>query len=309
MKKAGFAIAFICILIQFPMLAQTIGWDQVLIQFKDTVGMNAYYLENEPGMQNIWQQAVPGKSQLGPPNITDRVMVTQADTAYPPDNQSSFTVPFVMNCDPCIHLLLIGRYWVHTDSLQDYGSLLFSPDNGNLWIDLINDTNIVPLSSWKYFQTDPFRPVLTGNSNGWVNFEGDFVNLLDQYDVKVGDTVLYRFGFTSDNNHNGKDGLAYNYLRFDQQYLFTEVQEINLRDVKIYPNPSDDLFTIENPISDIPLVVEVFNSQGRILLRDKLQPGRNKIDASTFPNGIYPYRIISLNGDQNRSGRLVVSHN
>ena len=308
MKKLG--LVFICCLqfIHFPLQSQNVGWDQVFIQFNDTIGSDAYKLDSVTGKVNIWHQAVPMKSILGPPALKDSAMITIADSAYPPNVQSTFTVPLIVNCKPCIHLLLIGRYWVETDTLNDFGTIQFSPDNGQQWIDLIDDTTIVPISMWTYNSPNPFRPTLSGSSGGWTYFEGDFVDLLSQYDVEVGDTILYRFGFSSDSHHTGHDGLAYEYLRFDQQYVFTSILENEVDQINIYPNPVNDLVTIENPVSNQTMVIELFDSHGNNILRGKLDTGRNKFDLSSYPSGAYIYRVFSITDSQQKTGKIIISH-
>ncbi len=307
-KNLNIILLSVFLIITCASHSQTYGWDQIIIRFKDTTGINAYQWDQQPGMVNIWKQAIPTKPFLGPPGITDSVMVTLSDYSYPTNNHSSFTVPMNINCDPCVHLLLIGKYWSHTDTLVDYGTISFSPDNGQTWIDLLKDTSTVPLSMWKYNVPSPFRPVLTGSSNGWKYFEGDFVQLLSDYNVEVDDTVLFRFSFHSDANHTGHDGLAFEYLRFDQQYLFTEIEEPEIEQLNIYPNPVNDVLTLENPSTQNSFLIEIFDLNGRNVLRDKLQPGRNKIDVSTYMEGTYVYRLFSSEGTDKRTGKIIISH-
>lgn len=62
-------------------------------------------------------------------------------------------------------VILSGQYFVNSDTLTDFGIIEMSPDNGNTWIDLINDTINAYAIQWNVT-----KPTLTGNSNGWLNF-------------------------------------------------------------------------------------------------------------------------------------------
>jgi CubicO group peptidase (beta-lactamase class C family) len=63
------------------------------------------------------------------------------------------------------------------------------------------------------------------------------------------------------------------------------VKSVGTESVKIYPNPSHDLFKVE---FDSPhYTVEVINMTGEVVMRKKSSERTSTIDASTLPDGIY----------------------
>lgn len=66
----------------------------------------------------------------------------------------------------------------------------------------------------------------------------------------------------------------------------TGLNELNNElQVQVYPNPSNGLFTIESPISD--LSIELFNSLGQLVEKRLLNAGKCKFDLSAQPDGLY----------------------
>ena len=110
---------------------------------------------------NSWQIGIPNKEFLSDAFSPMNVIITDTINPYPVNDTSAFTIWHVADegfVEP--HSAdLQGYYKVNSDSLRDFGRIDFSPDNGNLWVDLINDT-IYPPPMWR---SD--IPVLTGTSN------------------------------------------------------------------------------------------------------------------------------------------------
>ena len=72
-----------------------------------------------------------------------------------------------------------------------------------------------------------------------------------------------------------------------------------LENIKGYPNPFDQFYFLDSPI---PLKLEVYDVNGRMLLNKSLEIGENKIDLSRLSNGFYIFKYI----DQNRSISKVI---
>ena len=67
--------------------------------------------------------------------------------------------------------------------------------------------------------------------------------------------------------------------------------EYSLNNIKSYPNPVDEFYIIE---SVLPLKIEIYDLNGRILIRKNLDAGENKIDASDLASGYYIIKMHHL---------------
>jgi hypothetical protein len=78
-------------------------------------------------------------------------------------------------------------------------------------------------------------------------------------------------------------------------------------EISAYPNPAADVFTIDAETNGNILNVKMFNVLGEQVYSENLIEGINKIDVTSFQNGIYFYSII--NGtDVIETKKLVVRH-
>ena len=60
--------------------------------------------------------------------------------------------------------------------------------------------------------------------------------------------------------------------------------------VNFYPNPTKDEFFVDIPSDHTEVLFELFNSEGRLLKKDLLQTGQNKINTSDLSSGVYQIR-------------------
>ncbi|MFN8116388.1 MAG: T9SS type A sorting domain-containing protein [Bacteroidia bacterium] len=64
-------------------------------------------------------------------------------------------------------------------------------------------------------------------------------------------------------------------------------------EVKLYPNPSNGIFSIELNTINSTAEVEVFNSLGQYILHEKLLDVKNNLDIGTFGKGFYHIKVIT----------------
>ena len=76
------------------------------------------------------------------------------------------------------------------------------------------------------------------------------------------------------------------------------VQENELLQVQVYPNPFADQFTIESHEDNMQLNIRTVN--GHILYASSFQNGKHQIDASAWASGIYILELASQKGIQTR---------
>ncbi len=90
----------------------------------------------------------------------------------------------------------------------------------------------------------------------------------------------------------------------------TGINEVtsNTEQVKVYPNPSDGVFTFQ-AIGRWPLAnsqIEVYNVLGQKIFQHSFSALRTTLDLSGQPAGIYLYRITSEKGEAIGSGKLII---
>lgn len=214
---------------------------------------------------NIWQIGAPQKnvinSAFSPPNV----IITDKSDQYPPNDTSVFLFKHIdQGGYSTPHSAeLAGYYMVNSDSLNDYGTIEISLDQGTTWINLITDTFYTSFYQW----FTP-KPTLTGNSKGWVNFWVHLADLGQAFNVNLHDTIIFKFTFISDSISDTLDGLAYDNFQFcDGVEGIKEILSDNL--IVVYPNPTHDLLFIERRIQPQNESVKIYNLTGQIVFEDK----------------------------------------
>jgi hypothetical protein len=137
------------------------------------------------------------------------------------------------------HRWLHGYYWANSDTLNDFGEIEFSPDNGNTWINLITDT----VYNDNYYWWGE-KPTLTGNSNGWKKFDVSLSDLGYVFNIYYTDTIQYRFTFVSDSIQDSLGGLMYDLLYFEDWVEGINDVNSNSFNIEISPNPAQEFLRV-----------------------------------------------------------------
>ena len=92
---------------------------------------------------------------------------------------------------------------------------------------------------------------------------------------------------------------------FTVNWITTSINEINLNNLTVYPNPSNDVFNVEfnsNTKQDVDLIVH--NLFGKIifseLLKDFNGVYNRSVDLSQHPNAIYILQLNTKDGILNK---------
>ena len=67
-----------------------------------------------------------------------------------------------------------------------------------------------------------------------------------------------------------------------------DVLSYSLENIKTYPNPFNEFYIIENIV---PLKLEVYDINGKIILKRELVPGKNKINGTNLAKGFYLFKF------------------
>jgi hypothetical protein len=247
------------------------------ITFDNSTWHEFLRIDSASNPNNIWEVGVPMKSILNNAFSTPNVIITKTTGYYPINDTSYFIVKRIAGAGFAHHhtVTILGRYFVNSDTLTDYGKIEISYNNGNTWLDL-SDTTISPYAC----------PKISGNSNGWKSFG---VSILT-YDTIINnvqplDTLLYRFSFISDSIQTNKDGLMYDNLVFeDYVESINEIQNNNL--ISIYPNPTKDLLIIYMTTNYNKQKIQILNYLGQVVYENQNFTGET-IDTRQLDNGIF----------------------
>ena len=307
MKKLILIIFGLLILLAFNqnLMAQPGSY---MINFEDTTSPYDLRIDTITNINNIWEIGEPNKVHFDSAYTKPNAIVTDLQNPYPINDTSSFIITHIAKGGlaywPYAYVYLDFRYFVDSDTLLDYGMIEFSPDNGGVWVDLIDSTNY-------NISHIPFCPILTGSSNGWLGASINLTLLGGVYNVNYGDTTLFKFTFISDSIHSGKDGLMYDDIWIaDASYIGIESYNDNTISVKTYPNPCQKELHIEYENKDCDThSLYVFNTQGKMIKIIDKEKNNNLIMLNTcsYGAGIYYYLLINNQNNKKRKGNFIIN--
>lgn len=254
--------------------------------------------------QNIWQIGKSHKSSFTNPNSGATAIITDTLNSYPANNTSVFVIKNAVDMGIIYGLeMFSGFYRVQTDSLRDFGRIEFSPNNGSTWIDIINDS----IHSANFIWYTP-KPVLTGDKI--ANFEVLLADIGSAFNLHSGDTVQFRFTFTSDSTADNLGGLMYDNICF--QSFVEGISEVHFKSIKskIYPNPTTGVFAIEfdNPEHEL-FHLAIYSIHSKLLFtNDKISENRVVVDAQLFISGTYVYKLTSPKSLKRSWGKFIIAH-
>lgn len=304
MKALIFIISFLSIISDIHGQCQFF-----LLNFEDTTCMNRFSIDSNSNSSPVWQIAVPQKTSLNTSISPPNVIITDSVNSYPTNDTSRFIITktaglgfiFPPTSAGNHTVTLSGYYFVNSDSLQDYGIIEFSPDNGNTWIDIIKDTIYLNDPDW-----DPKRPILTGNSNGWQYFRVDLYNYSPGFSIQQGDTILYRFSFVSDSTFDNLDGLMFDDLHFDDFAESTNNLKYKMFKSKCYPNPAGEKLNVDfKNLNQSEFSLTIYDQFGKkVFFKNNIREGKVNLNISLFQQGLYFYRLIDSKKTQLSIGKF-----
>ncbi len=289
-------------LIAATSFGQWLDDDFYTLNFEDTSALHHLRIDSLTNHNNLWQVGSPQKTLFTSAYSASNVIVTDTVNPYPINDTSVFTIVNVASgwgWQLNHTATLQGEYFVNTDTLNDYGTIEFSPNNGTSWYDIVNDTFIT-----NHIFAPPGWVTLTGNSNGWQPFYVNLAPLGQLFSIQLNDTVLFRFTFISDSIQTNKDGLMFDDLLFEDYFEgIEEIQNDNL--ISISPNPtSDELRIYRKKVSDNSRI-QILNYTGQFLY-DNINFIGETIDTRQLSNGIY---LLKYSDTKNFSiKKFVVQH-
>jgi hypothetical protein len=319
MKKTAFTIIFQLMIVVFtfgqPYCYYTIDFEGGHPPGDSLEVINHLSIDTISNPNNIWQMGKPNKQIFHSALTLPNAIVTDTVNSYPVNDTSSFIIHFIIQTTPSIPAsLLIGFYYfINSDTLTDYGLIEFSPNNGQTWIDLQHDStyfNYIADMNGTLFSTGFAEiPELSGNSSGWNYCGFRLADLGQLFNVQMGDTVLWKFSFISDNQQTNKDGLMIDEIYIENCYPIglSDISGFDIKN-KPYPNPTTDYLNIELESDQFDTYdVLIKDSYGKtVQLNKKFAQQRMTINLTDLSSGLYYYKITNKSGDRTYSGKIVL---
>jgi len=288
---------FLLLLLTFTVATSFGQWDWNL-NFEDPSYYNRVFIDTISNSNNIWQIGTPNKIIFNSAHSPTHAIVTDTMNYYPSNDTSRFIIthirqgPFGGNES----LLLDFYFKLNTDPITDYGTIEVSIDNGLTWINLLTQDTI-----YGFHWYEP-KPVLTGNTNGWVHFSEELMTLT--YLVGYSDTLLYRFTFISDGTQTNKEGWMMDDFTFHDYWEgIQEIQNDGL--ISLFPNPTSYDITINSTNKSNTQIIQIFKNTGLLIYNNSTFHGET-IDTRQLSNGIY---LLKYSDEKSFSiKKFVVNH-
>jgi hypothetical protein len=196
----------------------------------------------------------------------------------------------------------IGEHWPMAP-LPEFGGCT---ENSQLKV-LATGTKVINAQTLKYLVVDFCNPDLT--SQGFqdtiiekIGFTGSFMLPFDQCTMAFDGNEGGPFRCYSDDNFSTYKPFYPN----DCEYL-VGVEENQMRELTIFPNPSAGQFTIEAPL-EAGQVIELYNLNGqKVFMQDILNSGLTQTLEINLTPGMYVLNLMSKEGKLFARSRLVLN--
>jgi hypothetical protein len=246
---------------------------------------------------NIWEIGIPQKIIFDSASSLPNAIVTNLTNSYSINDTSYFTITHIAGMGFWMgHTFgLSFDYFVDTDSLNDYGIIEFSPDNGNTWCNLTNNSN--NCFSWWSF------PTLTGSNNSWMNAEA-MINF-NSFNITQGDTLKFKFTFLSDSIYDNKDGLMFDNIFIEDSH--ESINESTFIKSTSHPNPTNNSILIEfDNYNHSQYELNIYDNLGRKVHKSNfINDKKIDVDVRNFKNGIYHYTLFCPTQNLKSIGKFI----
>lgn len=281
--------------------------------YLDTISFEDVYpnLEMDTSVQNIWEIGRPQKIYFDSAHSSLTAIVTDTVNNYPINNHSFFDVKtgyFNYGSFYAYDVFLGINHKYDTDSLLDGCYITVSHDYGQTWTNIMNDSASYSYGGyWCITPRDGFNENMYNNyADSLFNGEWGFSGKSDGWGwssfgwhecpVKsppstAPDTMIVRFNFISDSIDTNKEGWMIDNIVLFAIPLGGNVEVAKQEELKVYPNPSSDLITVQlkRPYQEVELFL--YSLEGVLLKKNKFENTRlGEMNVSDLPRGAYLLR-------------------
>lgn len=269
---------------------------QAKLNFSDTLCFAPLHEWITIDNDNLWEIGLPSKTKFDSAYSGQIALITDSLNYYPNNCNHTFLIKIPY---PDYHWgegILSFYHRFNTDTLVDRGLIEVSYDNGNSWINLLDDHQCIATSFiGMYADTiNGSKYGFSGNSNGW-----QYVEIYWWMDALTGKSAsvnnyfrMLRFRFVSDNNNTNKEGWMIDDIVFRGYDISGAIEEKSEEYLKVYPIPAKDVINFQIPNEDyFNFNLILYNMSGAYLRKYNLS--NRQIDISDLHSGSYIYEIIS----------------
>jgi hypothetical protein len=293
------------ILIVFLLIQVFNGLSQSTIFYSDTINFEkpCDYLYIDSTSTNLWQIGIPNKTIFDSAYSKPFAIITDTINNYTLNNHSKFILKLEPESIEYDGKTIIN-FWhkFDTDSINDYGVVEVSYDEGNDWKVLYTDTTYNIL----YFRNGSGAEnyLVTGQSNGWVN---DFIEFNFYLTLTgVPEKIWLRFSFYSDSIQNEKEGWMIDNIQITG-YRPWGIEENKIFNSSPYPNPCQEYLFIDVPkIENVNFTLIVYDLSGKMIESKKFINEQINIITKQLNNGIFFYRMINNINGSTSYGKFIV---
>lgn len=228
-------------------------------------------------------------------NISPQYTYASGDTVfYWNHNEEKFFVLYNFGAE-------VGDTWIIANEPPSNGWSI-DPETDNEYSEIeVIATGTIEINSeeYRYIEVKPTYGSLLGFEGIYVERFGNAEETISEYHRLFPNTYDYT---------HGASGLAIEWYRTrlncyqdnsfpkyspidleDCEYLLTTLgmESLDLDELKYYPTPSTDIFTIENPYPET-LFVDIYDAQGSLVDKTEINSlDKAEIDLSNYKNGLY----------------------
>jgi hypothetical protein len=277
-------------------------FDSTEFIYSNSAGNIQYPINIDTSNVGVWQVGKPQKGTgFDSAYSLNKTIITDTVNPYPTNNLSYFDIKTVQYINTSIRF----KYKIDTDTLMDGFYMTISTDNGINWLNYFDYTTWASPSSGNVERY--CLPALDTLVNGELgisgtNFDWESIEIYEVfYGVKQQtDTIIFRFNFVSDSIDTGKKGMMIDNIETFTTFIPGTVDERIDREIKIYPNPSQnyvtlDLMGFKGDFKDS--YASIIDLNGRIIRKIKILDKTLTIQLGDISNGVY---LITVR-DQNKS--------
>ena len=167
-------------------------------------------------------------------------------------------------------------------------------ENGNRVLELTMDWNY-SINEWEVNTKYEYEYDEYGKKNLQLKFHGDF-GTKTEYFYDEYDNLIQRITFSRDEiteDWMAREKVEWYYSNHNQS---TQISKYFQNDflLKIYPNPTNSIITIETEYPDL-YSIQIASLNGQLLLSKEFEGTTHQIDLSSFQKGVYLITIRSEN--------------
>ncbi len=273
MKKTVLLFTILIISIQTFAQWTEFNWDTI------TFETPYQYLEIDTSSLNIWEIGTPNKVFFDTAFSIPKAIITDTSNTYPVNNYSFFDL-YIGNYNVDWYpddIFIEIKHKFDTDTLKDGGYITVSYDNGQTWMNIINDTAYVfgeTPNQMNMFVENLYSTSDTlfngeygfsGNSGDWITTKFSWFYWPVKNFQSLGDTMIIRFNFVSDNIETNNEGWMIDNIRLYSMDLGSGIENKENAYFKIFPNPMDEFATIELNGYHQKVEFEIYNIYGQLI--------------------------------------------